>query len=250
MNERGLSIKTTDEFIKLVRDGHFDYLDFGCSKGGSIAWSKRIFGGKRGLGIDIDKKKVREARTAGHDAVMFDINYIPDQKLVRFTVMSHFLEHIPSRSDVKNFVRRACQVSEEFVFIKQPYFDADGYLFQNGLKLFWSDWTGHPNEMTTLSIFKLMRELKSEGLLNRFSIHGKKPILSSDDPHIQAHIAPPDQHHFDADKHPPKTQGFKFEIPVFYETVIMISMPGIDHYKQFRKFPTDITFFDSLGKLQ
>jgi GT2 family glycosyltransferase len=244
-NAEKISINPRDEFIKILREGNFDYLDFGCSKGNSLNWSKRLFGGKQGLGIDIDPRKVAQAKAAGHNAVVFDINNIPDKKLVRFTVLSHFLPHVPNENDVKAFVRKACQVSTDFVFIKQPYFDADGYLFQNGLKLFFSDWTGHPNQMTTMSLFKLMKELKDEGLLLMFSIHGKKPILSSDDNHIQSINAPTDQHHFDPSKHPPKIRGLKFEFPVFYETVVMISMSGVSHYEQFKKFPTDATFFES-----
>ncbi|MDT9302517.1 MAG: class I SAM-dependent methyltransferase [Limnospira sp. PMC 1281.21] len=245
MNTEKILITTKDEFIQKLSEENFDYLDFGCSKGNSLTWSKRLFGGKKGLGIDIDPKKVAEAQAAGHNAVVFDINNIPEKKLVRFTVLSHFLEHVPSENHVKAFVRKACQVSTDFVFIKQPYFDADGYLFQNGLKLFFSDWTGHPNQMTTLSLFKLVRSLKNEGLLHRFSIHGKKPILSSDDSHVLPINTPIDQHHFDSSKHPPKTQGLKFEFPVFYETVVMISMSGVSHYKHFKKFPTDTTFFES-----
>ena len=222
MKKKVLLVETVDEFTKILDEGHFDFLDFGCSKGESIGWSKRFLGGKQGLGIDINKKKVTAAQAAGYDAVVFDIHKIPEKKAVRFTVMSHFLEHVPNISDVNAFLKRACQISTDFVFIKQPYFDADGYLFQNGLKLYWSDWTGHPNDMTTLSIFRLLRELKNEGLLNRFSIHGRHPILSSDDSYIQSITAPIDQHHFDSEKHPPKIQGLKFEIPVFKETVIMI----------------------------
>ena len=244
-NAEKISINPRDEFIKILREGNFDYLDFGCSKGNSLNWSKRLFGGKQGLGIDIDPKKIAQAKAAGHNAVIFDINNIPTKKLVRFTVLSHLLQNLPSENDVKAFVRKACQVSTDFVFIKQPYFDADGYLFQNGLKLFFSDWTGHPNQMTTLSLFKLMKELKDEGLLQKFSIHGKKPILSSDDNHVQSINAPIDQHHFDSSKHPPKIQGLKFEFPVFYETVVMISISGVSHYEYFKKFPTDATFFES-----
>ncbi|NEP80893.1 MAG: hypothetical protein F6K39_23615 [Okeania sp. SIO3B3] len=244
-NPEKISINPSDEFIKILRKGNFDYLDFGCSKGNSLNWSKRLFGGKQGLGIDIDPKKVAQAQTAGHNAVVFDIKNIPETKLVRFTVISHLLQYLPNENDVKTFVQKACQISTDFVFIKQPYFDADGYLFQNGLKLFFSDWTKQPNQMTTLSLFQLMRELKNEGLLHEFSIHGKKPILSSDDKHLQSINAPIDQHHFDPSKHSPKTQGLKFEFPVFYETVVMISMSGVSHYKHFKKFPTDATFFES-----
>ena len=133
------------EFADFVRAGNYDFIDFGCSAGGSIQWAKRLLNGTKGLGIDIDPKKVAATREAGFDAIIYDINKIPPRKLVRFTVLSHFLEHIPNLIDVKNFIRNACEISKDFILIKQPYFDADGYLFQLGLKTFWSDWHGHPS---------------------------------------------------------------------------------------------------------
>ena len=66
--------------------------------------------------------------------------------------------------DVKSFVEKACSISKDFVFIQQPYFDADSYLFKKGLKLFWSDWRGHPNRMTSLDFNLLLRDLKKNPL--------------------------------------------------------------------------------------
>lgn len=241
------NLKSGNDFKKFTRDNDFDFLDFGCSRGGSIAWSKKTLGGTHGLGIDIAAKKVAEAQEAGHAAVLFDIKDIPPEPLVRFTVMSHFLEHVPSPEDVKTFIRRACQVSTDFVFIKQPYFDADGYLLQNGLKLYWSDWRGHPNPMTTLTFYRLLTQLQAEGVVHRFSIHGKNPITSSDSHCIQSAGAPTDQHHFDAARHPAKPAGIEFTMPVFQETVVQITMPGMDHASPFAKFPTDSVIVDEHG---
>jgi hypothetical protein len=50
----------------------FDFVDFGCSAGGSIVWAARKFGGRRGLGVDINPGKVR------------------------FATMIDFLEHLPT----------------------------------------------------------------------------------------------------------------------------------------------------------
>ena len=94
------------EFADFVRAGNYDFVDFGCSTGGSIQWAKRQLNGTKGLGIDIDPKKVAATREAGFDAIIYDINKIPPRKLVRFTVLSHFLEHIPNLIDVKNFIRK------------------------------------------------------------------------------------------------------------------------------------------------
>jgi hypothetical protein len=241
-------LQTSEEFRQFLQEGAYDFLDFGCSRGDSIVWGKRLFSGNRGLGIDIDSKKIAAAHLAGLDAKLFDIKDIPREKLVRFTIMNHFLEHVPSIEDVKTFIKRACQVSTDFVFIKQPYFDADGYLFQKGLKMFWSDWTGHPNPMSTLSFYRILSQLQNEGVFQHFSIHGKKAILSSDDDHVQSAFAPTDQHHFDKNIHPPKVTGLNFQMPVFYETVVFITMPGVVHRDPFNSIKTDITFIDEFEK--
>lgn len=240
--------KSSKEFADYVRAGEFDFLDFGCSRGGSIEWAKKLLGGKKGLGIDIAAAKVKEAREAGHNAINFDLMKIPPRKLVRFTVMSHFLEHVPDLTMVKTFVRNACEVSREFVLIKQPYFDSDGYLFQNGLKTYWSDWRGHPNCMGTLDLYRILRELKADGKLTAFSIHAKLPIKTSDDKFIHPVSSPIDQHQYDPKIHPPKIKGFEFPFPVFYETVAFITMKdGPYHMKPFRKFRVDKTILDADG---
>ena len=95
-----------------------------------------VLGGGLGLGIDIDHSKIEQTRACGYNAILFDINKIPDEKLVQFTVLSHFLEHVPNWGDVKSFIRKAITISNEFVYIQQPFFDADCYLFDKGLKLF------------------------------------------------------------------------------------------------------------------
>ncbi|MCF8468320.1 MAG: hypothetical protein K9G33_13035 [Sneathiella sp.] len=240
--------KTSKEFADYVRAENFDFLDFGCSRGGSIEWGKKLFGAQKGLGIDIDPKKVQEAREAGHNAIKFDLLKIPPRKLVRFTLLSHFLEHVPDLTLVETFVRKACDVSKEFVLIKQPYFDSDGPLLQNGFKTYWSDWTGHPNRMSTLDLFLLLSRLKNEGCIKAFSLHAKVPITSSDDKHIHPIASPRDQHQYDSAKHPPKPNAIKFSFPVFYETVAYITMgDGPLHMKPFRKFHVDHTIVDADG---
>ncbi len=42
----------------------YDFVDFGCSSGDSIAFGKNHLGGHRGLGRDINPNKVGAARTS------------------------------------------------------------------------------------------------------------------------------------------------------------------------------------------
>jgi hypothetical protein len=224
-----------DNNIKnLLQSLNIDHLDFGCSKGGSLAFARKHLGGNQGLGIDIDNAKVQETRAAGFHALNYDILEIPNEQLVRFVVMSHFLEHIPSLALVKQLLRKACVISSEFVYIQQPFFDADSYLFERGLKLFWSDWTGHQNRMTSLELWLALRDLQNEGLPITFSLHAHKPITDSDNPCIHSIESPKDQHDYILGKHPAK-HTLKFENNVFSELVCLISMPGFDHEAMLHK---------------
>jgi hypothetical protein len=231
--------------LTALQKGEFDFLDFGCSAGGSIKMAMKTFGAKRGLGIDVNEKKVEQAIAAGCEAIVYDIHDLPRRPLVRFCVMAHFLEHIPNRTDVVAFLRKASDISREFVFIRQPYFDADGYLFQKGLKLFWSDWRGHPNTMSTLDFYTILVQMKNDGHIGNFSIHVGGPILSSADNAIHPAASPRDQHHYNLALHPAKPATIRFDAPVFAETVVFISKPGVDHYAPFGKIKYDATIFDS-----
>jgi SAM-dependent methyltransferase len=233
-----------DEFARYVKDNGIDFLDFGCSGGGSLKWAQRVLGGGEGLGIDIAPKKIAQAREAGWRAVLFDINKIPDHKLVRFTILSHFLEHVADLAAVRRFILKACRVSAQFVLIKQPYFDADGYLLKHGLKTFWSDWRGHPNMMSTMSLYQMLRDLRTAGHLARFSIHARGHIQSSADPRIHPLQSPIDQHQYDPARHPPKPPEVHFEVPVYYETVALVTMTGVDHREPFRRLGLDYCLFE------
>jgi SAM-dependent methyltransferase len=234
-------------FETFVREAGFDFLDFGCSSGGSIAWAKKTLGAKRGLGIDIDKAKVEAARAAGCDAVLFDIMDIPATKLVDFTLLSHFLEHVPNTLQAAEFIKRACQVSREFVLIKQPYFDADGALFLKGLKLYWSHWRGHRYTMSSLNLYCVLAGLQQSGAIEGFSIHHRDPIHSSDDPAIHPIESPIDQHAYDPARHPPK-RSVSFDFPVFKETVAIAWIERGSGRDLLKKLKSPTLVFDSSQK--
>ncbi len=87
---------------------------------------------------------------AGYDCAQGDatnLDFPPDS--VRFAVMSHFLEHLPDLSMVKDAIKSAARVASDFLFIRGPYFDSDEYLRSFGLKFTWSDWHGHTCHLTT-----------------------------------------------------------------------------------------------------
>jgi SAM-dependent methyltransferase len=249
MSREVLNLNEVRNLPDLIIAGGFDFIDFGCSKGGSLAFAKKRFGGVRGLGIDIAQSKVDSTRKTGLDAICYNIHDIPDEKLVRFVIMSHFLEHVPAPSDVKAFLRKACVISKEFVYIQQPYFDADGNLFKRGLKLFWSDWTGHPNRMTSLELWLLLRDLQREGLPISYSIHAYKPIVDSADPSIHSLGSPIDQHAYVVGQHPDKEPAVTFENNVFSELICLITFPGTDHAEILKKVRYDCTMVDANGNV-
>jgi hypothetical protein len=204
----------------------YDFLDFGCSSGGSLDYYAKIFNAKKGgLGIDKDPKKIVSARGSGHDVIQCDITKLEVEGSVRFVVMSDFLEHIPDLKTVNFIIWRAVSIAREFVFIRQPYFDADPYLFQLQLKFFWSDWEGHPNRMTTIEFHNIIKEIFNKGVIKRFSFYGHKKVKSSSDPSIHSIWSAKDQHEWKKGEHPPK-QLIHFGLDVFKQLAVVIDING------------------------
>lgn len=50
-----------------MRLDDYDFIDFGASKCGCIGFAKGPLGGTRGVGIDIDTKKVEQMLRDGYD---------------------------------------------------------------------------------------------------------------------------------------------------------------------------------------
>jgi hypothetical protein len=188
-------LNNNNDYLDKLRDNQYDFIDFGCSSGGSIEYYQKMFGAK-GLGIDIDPKKVKSSTEKGFNAIVCDITKIELEKKISFGIMSHFLEHISSIKHVKIIVEKACSVINEFLIIRQPYFDADHYLFTNGFKFYWSDWTGHPNHMTLLEFYNILKPLKDSNLLKEFSFYGLNPVIDSNNDAIHNLDSPTDQHHW------------------------------------------------------
>lgn len=199
---------------KYLSSGAYDFIDFGCSRGGSLAYGVEKLGGTRGLGIDLSPEKINRTRAAGFDACLADARELmlhPDS--VRFVTMIDFLEHLPGIDDARHCIDVACAAATDFVFIRQPWFDADPYLFPLGLKVYWSDWSGHRNAMTTLDFYRIMRgNLK----IRRWGLYARRRIVDSSDPAVHTLDSPAAQHNWSEDTHPPKP-AITFSVPVFYQ---------------------------------
>jgi hypothetical protein len=201
----------------------YDFVDFGCSSGGSIQFAQHKLGGARGLGLDISQAKVDAARQVGYDARVTDVTGLSAEQLgtVRFVTMLHFLEHLGSVDLAGDCIRSACRIADEFVFIRQPFFDADSYLAALGLKLYWSHWHGHPNRMKAAELQAILEDLLGRRKIRRFILFNRTPIVDSDDPCVHPQSSPVDQHEWDPQKHGPKP-FYKFQLPVYREVGALI----------------------------
>jgi len=242
------ALSLEENLQNLIRTADIDFIDFGCSEGGSIDHAQRILEGKTGIGIDIQARNVETARKNGYHAFQGDLTEIKQIKdKVRFVLMSHFLEHLPGVQMAKKCIISSLSLAREFIFIQQPFFDSDGYLFDKGLKLFWSDWHGHPNAMTALQFHNILRPLQDAGKIDRFAIYGKDRIKHSRHPALLPASAPCDESVWDAAKHDKKPFHI-FLHPVFNETIVMINLNGhnaIDYYRH--KVGGHYCFHDSGG---
>ena len=179
----------------------YDFLDFGASKGGCIDFGKARLGGTNGVGVDIDPRKVAQMRALGYHCVAGDVTALdlPDDS-VRFVTMSHVLEHLPDLDAVSRALESASRVASDFLFIQGPFFDADGLLAADGLKFYWSDWSGHKCHLTTGDLVKTLKALA----LDDYVCMGRLPVKDSGDPTIHPLDSRRNQHEYDADAHSPK----------------------------------------------
>ena len=176
----------------------FDFCDFGCRNGGSIQYGIKHLKGKRGFGIDIDPKCVEVCQTNGYDAMVGDFCNInlPD-KCVDFSLLFHVLEHLPTLNQAQAAIKNAIKISKKFVFIMGPYFDADDYLKSLGLKMYWSDWTGHPLHLTTDNLISILDELKVEN----YEIYKRSKLTTSSSEEFIPFNAPINSLQYDLIKH-------------------------------------------------
>lgn len=214
----------------------YDFYDFGCSAGGSIKFAQSKFGGVRALGLDIDPKKVERTQNMGFEARVADCTCLEGMRRVRFVTMMHFLEHLPSRKHARDCIKSALQISNDFVYIRQPWFDSDGYLLTKGLKLYWSDWEGHTLHMTSLELRNILTSLRrcsTTGRRLRYVIAALHPIVSSADPSMLPLDAAFDSHAYNEEAHGPKDiVPLDLQACVHKEIVCVATMsPDFDCFK-------------------
>jgi SAM-dependent methyltransferase len=243
----GAQFNSVEKLVRYLRNTRVDFLDFGCSRGQSISTAIKILDADYGIGVDLDPEKLAAALKDGFDVARVDLLKLPDEALVRFVTMMHFLEHLSGYDEAKAMVKKACNLSREFVYIRQPFFDADGQLFQLGLKCYWSDWTGHRFSMTTLDFFRVLRDLRNEGDCDCFTIALTYPIHSSDHSAIIPLTAGINQHKYDPSKHLGKGPEVTFDFPVFSEVRVVVSKSRAVHDQVCRSIYWDHELMDQVS---
>ncbi len=207
----------------LLSEYNIQFFEFGCSKGDGLSWTEQKTGYK-GLGFDTDPQKLQIASERGLLCCNQNILDLPNIKLVSFTTLFHFLEHLESVKQAMEFILKACAVSRDYVYIRQPYFDADSWLFCMGFKTFYSHWTGHRNRMVLPDFFYILEECRNENLIRDYKLAVKMPIQDSSSPMIHSLSSVKDSLHYDPCSHPAKKTGVPFFFPVFYETVAILKI--------------------------
>lgn len=201
------------ETLEAIANREYDFLDFGASDGKSFHFAQKVLGGKSGLGIDIDSNKIAALQTAGVACYRADITRLDlPENSVRFVIMNHFLEHLPSLEEVSLTLSNAARVASEFIAVQGPYFDADEVLAQMGLRFYWSHWSVHTCHLTT---DQLVTILNLQGLHDRcLMVTGE--VLDSDDPCLHPLSSPKNQKDYDPGVHESKRKVV-FRPPLYRE---------------------------------
>jgi hypothetical protein len=179
---------------------HRSRLDIGSGKGRCT---------EGGLGVELSPAKARIAKREGHLVVVAN-GTLPIVKPKSFeeVTLFHVLEHLPDLGAVKKMIYEATQAATKTIYIRGPWFDADEYLEQEGLALYWSTWECHQTHLTTRQLEMVLISL---GLID-YEIKGKAPLVKGS-LDLRIHVIGYEAGGPWNENHPPKKQiGFHFPI--------------------------------------
>jgi len=215
----------------MINIKNYDFLDFGASKGASIEFAKKKLFGKKGLGVDLDPKRVKIMQETGYDCMVGDITALNlPAKSVRFVKMSHILEHMPDLGGVKKAVESAKKVATDFLVITGPYFDQDTYLRSKGFKLDWSDYPEHTCHLTVKQMINILDELK----IDTYELYLRHKITDSSSVRIHPLDSPPGSHNYDSKIHSPKKQ-INFEKDIWTDFVCYVRLGTVKNWDEITK---------------
>jgi len=202
-----------------VDTAKFDFLDFGCSSGGSLTLAKKRFGGKAGLGIDNSPEQCALARKNGFKVLCADARTVVlPKKSVKFSMLAHFLEHLPNIAATTAVLHTATQASTDFLFIEGPSFDFDMYLRNRGLKFFWTDGCGHHNLLQLHTLKNIIGKLPAHS----YTVMLEQPFVKdSSSRDIHSLKSPYNVTYYDKKIHPPKPL-VRFDKNIFRSFIVFV----------------------------
>lgn len=200
--------------------GEFEFIDLGCGTGGSTDHCIRRFGAKSSLGLELDAKDVAGARQAGYPVVEADVvaTTVPD-RCVRFVSAMDFLEHLPGDAISFDVLERFARAARDFAFIRHPSFEESEYLESVGLRLAWTDWTGHPAMMRIEDFERFFERMG----WTEYAIVPRLLIADSSFDQIIPITAPRDTVTYDEAVHGPKP-FVRFDRPIYTQFDIFVRL--------------------------
>jgi hypothetical protein len=195
-----------------------DFIDLGASRGNSLLYCQKLFGG-RGVGIDVNPRKVEEARAKGLDVVLADARTLELPRGVRFVSACDFLEHLPDLATAREILAGVARAATDFIFIRHPSFEGEEMLRAHGLRQYWHNWSGHPNHMRVSDFCEAFADLG----LNRYAICYRERIEHSSHPSIIPLGARRNSGRYEPELHGPKPDVDLPE-PVFRAQFIFVAL--------------------------
>lgn len=206
-----------------------DFIDLGSSTG-SIQYSKKIFGGKEYLGININSLIVEECCKKGFNVIKGDITDLNIEKLptCKYITSLHVLEHLENEEKVFEVIKTTSKIALDFIYFSIPNFDDDEKLKDFGLKFSWTSYKGHKTKLTSEKLKNIICDK-----LNLNAFFGKSILVKdSYDKEILPLTAPEDTIFYD------KSLGIKKYIEfnnIYRENYVFINLREIEYFKELSK---------------
>jgi hypothetical protein len=201
----------------------YDFIDLGGGSGNSLEFGASSLAGTSGIGVDVDHSAVSATIAAGFDAIQSNASKLAlPPGSVRFALLFQLLSRTGGTAEARSCISVAVSAARDFVMIREPWFDSDGYLFTCGMKVFWSDLPGLKNKMSSLDIMSAVNGADQSRIVD-FHIYGRGLIRDSRSSVVHPLRAPPGDREFDADRHDHKPY-IEFTESIYTETITIVRL--------------------------
>jgi hypothetical protein len=189
---------------------YFDYVDFGCGRGGSLNLIRGMFGPGTALGVDSNPSLGRFANNQNYAFAVGDaVDSVGENRVYAGVVSAmHMVEHLPSKVEFELFMRGACRIAQEFVIVNCPIFDGCDRVRDAGFKFYWEEMSDHTYHVTVADVFGVLLNV---GL--PYTIYGSHYVHWSQDDDLIPIDARVGSGHYDRETMGEK-QTVKFDPPI------------------------------------